>query len=240
MSIGSGLACRNGSLMKIHEYQAKQILRDAGVAVPRGIVADTPQDAADAFHALGGTLAVVKAQIHAGGRGKGTIQGNPRAARRAAGAQRATRPTRVAGNLLGHTLVTIQTGPEGQVGPPRAGRSRAATSPASSTWASWSTAPRPCPVLMASSEGGMEIEEVAAETPELIFREPFHPDAGLQSYQVRKLAGKLGLAAAGVALGREVHAGPVPACSSTAIAAWSRSTRWSSPPTASCWRWTPR
>ena len=99
--------------MKIHEYQAKQIFREAGVAVPRGFVADTPQAAADAFSSLGGKTAVLKAQIHAGGRGKGTVADIP--------GQRGVQVVRsreeaeaVAGNLLGHRLVTAQTGPEGK------------------------------------------------------------------------------------------------------------------------------
>ena len=100
--------------MKIHEYQAKELLREAGVAVPQGIVAATPDEAAAAFKQLGGPLAVVKAQIHAGGRGKGTIKDNPkqhgvqlvRSCRRSRRQSPAT--------LLGHKLVTIQTGPEGQ------------------------------------------------------------------------------------------------------------------------------
>ncbi|MHB8898749.1 MAG: ADP-forming succinate--CoA ligase subunit beta [Thermoguttaceae bacterium] len=177
--------------MKIHEYQAKKIFHDSGVKVPRGIVADTPQAAANAFSELGGRLAVVKAQIHAGGRGKGTILQHPeqhgvelvRSTQQAADA---------AGNLLGHTLVTIQTGPAGQVvrrvlieeGCDIARElylgivvDRAAASP----------------VLMASSQGGMDIEKVAAETPHLIFREAFDPCVGLMPYQVRKLAQKLGL-----------------------------------------------
>src|SRR2546421_3218620 len=99
--------------MKIHEYQAKQLLREAGIAVPPGIVASTPDEAAAAFNKLGGPIAVVKAQIHAGGRGKGTIKDIPeqhgvelvRTAQAAASA---------AQQLLGHKLVTIQTGPEGQ------------------------------------------------------------------------------------------------------------------------------
>ena len=99
--------------MKIHEFQAKQILRDSGVAVPRGSVADTPQAAADVFTQLAGPVAVVKAQIHAGGRGKGTVRDIP--------SQRGVQLVRsrdeaetVAANLLGHELVTIQTGPEGK------------------------------------------------------------------------------------------------------------------------------
>src|SRR6188768_3508997 len=99
--------------MKIHEYQAKQLLRDAGVAVPNNIVVATAAEAAAAFRQLGGSLAVVKAQIHAGGRGKGTIKDNPKQhgvqlVRSAGDAASA------AGALLGKNLVTIQTGPAGQ------------------------------------------------------------------------------------------------------------------------------
>src|SRR3954454_10903651 len=177
--------------MKIHEYQAKELLRKAGIAVPQGIMVTTPEEPAAAFKQLAGPLAVVKAQIHAGGRGKGTIKENPnqhgvqlvRSAGEAASA---------AGQLLNHKLVTTQTGPEGQTVRRilvEAGCDidrelylgividRAAG----------------LPVLMASSEGGMNIEEIAEKTPELIFKESFCPDAGLQSYQVRKLAAKLGL-----------------------------------------------
>ncbi len=182
--------------MKIHEFQGKQILRDAGVAVPRGTVARTPDEAAAAFTQLGGPLAVVKAQIHAGGRGKGTIKENPKQH----GVQlvkSAAEAKTVAAALLGNHLVTIQTGPPGQVvrqvlveeGCDIARElylgivvDRAAS----------------LPVLMVSSEGGMNIEEVAAKTPERIFREPFHPDSGLFSFQARKLAAKLGLAGASV------------------------------------------
>jgi succinyl-CoA synthetase beta subunit len=182
--------------MKIHEYQGKQILRDAGVAVPRGIVARTADEAAAAFTQLGGPIAVVKSQIHAGGRGKGTTKENPKQhgvqlVKSAADAKA------VAAALLGNHLVTIQTGPVGQVvrqvlveeGCDIARElylgivvDRAAA----------------LPVLMVSSEGGMNIEEVAAKTPERIFREPFHPDSGLFSYQARKLAAQLGLKGASV------------------------------------------
>ena len=110
--------------MKIHEFQAKEILRQAGVAVPRGIVARTADEAAAAFRELGGKLAVVKAQIHAGGRGKGTIKDQPVAARRAAGPKRRRGAAGRAANLLGQALVTIQTGPEGQTVRQRAGRRR--------------------------------------------------------------------------------------------------------------------
>jgi len=99
--------------MKIHEYQAKQILREAGVATPRNIVARTADEAAAAFNELGGKLAVVKAQIHAGGRGKGTVLENP-AQHGVQLVKSADDAKKVAAALLGNHLVTIQTGPAGQ------------------------------------------------------------------------------------------------------------------------------
>src|SRR5687767_13846411 len=99
--------------MKIHEYQAKDLFRKSGVAVLRGRVAARPEEAAAAFNELAGSLAVVKAQIHAGGRGKGTIQDNP-AQRGVQLVKSADEAATVARNLLGHKLVTIQTGPEGK------------------------------------------------------------------------------------------------------------------------------
>ncbi len=182
--------------MKIHEFQAKQILRDSGVPVPRGIVARSADEAAAAFSELGGKLAVVKAQIHAGGRGKGTIQSNPQQH----GVQlvrSADEARTVAGNLLGQSLVTIQTGPEGQT--VRQVLIEEGCDIARELYLGIvvdRAAARP--VLMVSSEGGMDIEEVAAHTPEKIFKEAFHPDSGLQSYQVRKLAAKLGLSGGSV------------------------------------------
>ena len=177
--------------MKIHEYQAKQILREAGVAVLRGHVAKTADTAAQAFTDLGGALAVVKAQVHAGGRGKGTVLHDPDQH----GVQlvrSADEARQVAARLLDKRLVTIQTGPEGQTvrqvfieeGCDIARElylgivvDRAASRP----------------VLMVSSEGGVEIEKVAAETPELIYKEHFDPHVGLEGYQVRKLCSRLGL-----------------------------------------------
>ena len=100
--------------MKIHEFQAKQILREAGVAVPRGVVAHSPAEAEIAFAELGSKVAVVKAQIHAGGRGKGTIKENPKQH----GVQlvkSAAEAKQVAAALLNNHLVTIQTGEAGQV-----------------------------------------------------------------------------------------------------------------------------
>jgi len=178
--------------MKIHEYQAKQILGEAGVTVPRGIVADTPRAAAGAFQALGGTLCVVKAQIHAGGRGKGTVLEHPEQ-HGVEVVPSAEQAADVAGRLLGHTLVTVQTGPQGRV--VRRVLVEEGCQIARELYLGIAVdrgAGRP--VLIASSQGGMDIEAVAAATPELIFREPFHPDAGLLSYQTRKLAQRLGLA----------------------------------------------
>ncbi len=180
--------------MKIHEYQAKEIFRAAGVAVPRGTACETAEAAGTAFDELGGEFAVVKAQIHAGGRGKGTIKEKPECHGVALVRSR-EEAVEAASNLLGNTLVTIQTGPQGQTvrrvfveeGCQIARElylgivvDRGAASP----------------VLMASSEGGMNIEEVAAQTPELIFREPFQPGLGLQESQVRTIALKLGLSEA--------------------------------------------
>jgi len=177
--------------MKIHEYQAKQLLRDANVAVPEGIVARSAEEAAAAFKELGGPIAVVKAQIHAGGRGKGTIKSNPEQH----GVQlvkSAEEAATVAGNLLGGELVTIQTGPQGRM--VKQVFVEAGCDIARELYLGI-VIDRACgmPVLMASSEGGMNIEDVAANTPELIFKEAFDPDAGLQSYQVRKLCYRLGI-----------------------------------------------
>ncbi len=177
--------------MKIHEYQAKQLLREAGVAAPPGIVVSTPDEAADAFKELGGPLAVVKAQIHAGGRGKGTIKDNPTQH----GVQLVRSPEEAASTaaaLLNHKLVTIQTGPEGQT--VRRVLVEAGCEIARELYVGIVIdRAAGLPVLMASSAGGMNIEDVAVKTPELIFKETFEPDAGLQPYQVRKLCAKLDL-----------------------------------------------
>ncbi len=177
--------------MKIHEFQGKELFRKAGVAVLRGHVAKTPEEAAAAFEQLGAKLAVVKSQIHAGGRGKGKILDN-QAQRGVQLVRSKEEAAQVAKNLLGHKLVTIQTGPEGQTvrqvfveeGCDIARElylgivlDRAAAKP----------------VLMVSTEGGVEIEKVAEETPERILKEHFDPHFGLQSYQVRKLCQGLGL-----------------------------------------------
>ncbi len=184
--------------MKIHEYQAKQILREAGVAVPRGIVADTPGAVANAYHELGGGAVVVKSQIHAGGRGKGTIKERPE--QHGVALVRSTDEAETAArHILGHTLVTVQTGPAGRV-VRRVLVEEGCQIERELYLGVVVDRGSAGPVLMVSSQGGVNIEEVAAETPERIFREAFHPDAGLQSYQTRKLAQNLGLA------GRSVRA----------------------------------
>jgi succinyl-CoA synthetase beta subunit len=177
--------------MKIHEYQAKQIFREAGVAVPRGAVADTPQAAADAFTALGGPAAVVKAQIHAGGRGKGTVADVP-SQRGVQVVHSRDEAEKAAGNLLGHRLVTVQTGPEGRSVHRLLVEETCAIAREFYLGAVIDRAAER-PVLIASSEGGMEIEHVAAATPERIYTEPFDPDAGLRPHQIRKIAWRLGL-----------------------------------------------
>ncbi len=177
--------------MKIHEYQAKELFRKASVPVLEGYVARTPDEAGAAFTKLGGPIAVVKAQIHAGGRGKGTVKQNP-AQRGVQLVKSAAEAAMVAKNLIGNELVTIQTGEGGakvnQVFVEQGCRiarelyaavvvDRAAS----------------MPLLMVSSEGGVEIEKVAHDTPEKILREHFDPAHGLQGYQVRKLCKKLGI-----------------------------------------------
>jgi len=174
---------RRGGGMKIHEYQGKELLRKFGVPVPRGIVARSPEEAYQAAKELGTDVVVVKAQIHAGGRGKG------------GGVKLAKSPEEgreIARQMLGMKLVTHQTGPEGrevrvlliEEGLPidkefylgivldrASGR----------------------PVFMASEAGGMDIEEVAAKTPEKILKETVDPAVGFRAFQARKLAFGLGI-----------------------------------------------
>ena len=176
--------------MKIHEYQAKTLFRSAGVAVPEGIVAKSADEVAAAYDSLEGEIAVVKSQIHAGGRGKGRFKEYPDQPGVVL-VRSADEARENAERMLGSTLVTIQTGEDGkqvntlfveqglkiarelylgivvdrEVGGP---------------------------VLIMSSEGGMEIEEVAKDHPEKILTEPFDLNAGLFPYQARKLAYALG------------------------------------------------
>jgi succinyl-CoA synthetase beta subunit len=179
--------------VKIHEYQAKELFRRHGVPTPRGELATTPAEARQVAQRLGGAC-IVKAQIHAGGRGKG---GGVKKAADAAEAEA------LAGKMLGMTLVTAQTGPEGRrvakllVEEPLAIQRELYLAVTLDRGVGRL-------VFIASAEGGVEIEKVAAETPEKILREVIDPAIGLQGYQARRLAFGLGLTGdafkAGVAL----------------------------------------
>jgi succinyl-CoA synthetase beta subunit len=163
--------------MKIHEYQAKQTLAKFGVAIPRGEVAHSPEEARAVAERLGGAV-VVKAQIHAGGRGKA---GGVKLARNANEAER------IANEMLGKKLVTIQTGPEGRV--VKRVLVEEGLEVARELYLGLVIDRASArPVFMASSEGGVEIEVVAAEHPERILKEFIDPALGLQPFQARKLA----------------------------------------------------
>ncbi len=172
--------------MKIHEYQAKDILAKYGVAVPRGEVANTVEEAVDVAKKLfagGANGVVVKAQIHAGGRGKG---GGVKVAKNLGDAED------YAKKILGMQLVTHQTGPEGQKVKRLLIEETAAIDRELYLGMVLDRAAAKL-VFMASQSGGMEIEEVAAKTPEAIFKEHIDPAVGFQPYQARKLAFALGL-----------------------------------------------
>jgi succinyl-CoA synthetase beta subunit len=169
--------------MKIHEYQAKSILAKYGVAVPKGEVVFNATDARAAAERLGGGTVVVKSQIHAGGRGKG---GGVKVVKSPADAERA------AADMLGKRLVTYQTGPEGQVVTRVLVEQGLAIKRELYLGLVIDRASEK-PVLMVSQEGGVEIEKVAEETPERIFKEFVHPGVGLAPFQARKLAFALGL-----------------------------------------------
>ncbi len=174
--------------MKIHEYQAKGILARHGVPVPQGEVVFSAAEAAEAARRLGGTV-VVKAQIHAGGRGKG---GGVKVVKNAEEAEAAAR------KMIGMRLVTHQTGPDGQV-VQRVLVEQGLRIKRELYLGVVLDRSAERPVLMVSPDGGVEIEKVAAETPERIFKEHIHPTAGLSAFQARKLAFALGLAGAQVA-----------------------------------------
>jgi succinyl-CoA synthetase beta subunit len=168
--------------LKIHEYQAKEILRRYGVATPRGKVTDDPEDAARICEELGGRC-VVKAQIHAGGRGKGggvKLAHSPEMARD------------MAKQILGMQLVTHQTGPEGQL--VRKVLIEETASIAQELYLSITLdRAQGKPVVMASSQGGMDIEEVAAKDPKAIFRQAIDPHLGVLPFEARAVAAGLGL-----------------------------------------------
>jgi len=185
--------------MNLHEYQSKELLKKYGVPVQEGMACNTPGEAEEAYRLIktqyGSNFAVVKAQIHAGGRGKGKIMGKEQ--RGVAVGKNAEAVKDIAQNIIGGTLVTIQTGPAGKVvhkvlvaqdvyyeGPTQVkefylsillDRSKGRN------------------VIMYSTEGGMDIEEVAHSTPEKIFKEWVHPVVPLQAFQARKIAFNFGL-----------------------------------------------
>ncbi len=169
--------------MKIHEYQAKAILRSLGVKTPEGEVAFTAKEAEAIARGLGTRITVVKAQIHAGGRGKG------------GGVKLAHSPEeagKIAGEMLGMTLVTHQTGPQGRI--VKKVLIEQGLDIARELYLGLAIdRSRERPVLMASAAGGMEIEQVAAQSPEKILKAAIDPSIGIQPYQARQLAYGLGL-----------------------------------------------
>ncbi len=169
--------------MNIHEYQAKEIFKKYGVPTPRGIVVTTAEEAVEAAKELGGNIWVVKAQIHAGGRGLG------------GGVKLAKSLDEVkewASKILGMTLVTHQTGPEGKV-VHKVYIEEGADIQSEFYLGVVLDRAKEMPVMMASTEGGMEIEEVAAKTPEKIVKVAVDPTIGFQGFHGRKLAFGLGL-----------------------------------------------
>ncbi len=185
--------------MNLHEYQAKELLKKYHVPVQEGIAVESVMAAEEAYRQIktqsGNSFAVIKAQIHAGGRGKGKIVGTEQ--RGVAVAKGLEDVTTIAKNILGHTLVTIQTGETGK----KVNKILIAQDV-------YYPGPNPVKefylsilldrskgqnVIMYSTEGGMDIEEVAHKTPEKIFKEWVHPSGGLQGFQARKIAFNLGL-----------------------------------------------
>jgi succinyl-CoA synthetase beta subunit len=168
--------------MKVHEYQAKEILRRYGVPTPRGVVVDNPEEARQAAKQFGGRV-VVKAQIHAGGRGKG---GGVKLAKDADEAAELTK------KMLGMTLVTHQTGPEGRL-VRKVLIEEALNIDKELYLAITLDRASGMNVVMASAQGGMDIEEVAAKDPKAIHREPIDTVLGVQPFQARQIAYALGL-----------------------------------------------
>jgi succinyl-CoA synthetase beta subunit len=176
--------------MNIHEYQAKELFVKYGVPTPAGAVAATKAEAAAAATQLGGVGLVVKAQVHAGGRGKGTFTNGFKG-----GVQLADTVEQAADfaeKMLGQVLVTHQTGPEGKL------VSKVLIAKGIDIKKEYYLAilmdrALECPVIVISSEGGVNIEEVAEHTPEKIINEPVNPAIGLQSFQCKKLAKAVGL-----------------------------------------------
>ena len=176
--------------MNIHEYQAKQLFAEFGVAATQGRDASTAEQAREIAASLAGKKIVVKAQIHAGGRGKGTFKNGFKG-----GVHVCDTPEQaaeIAGKMLGQTLVTHQSGPEGKV-VNKVLVAEAVDIARELYFAILLDRATAAPMIIASTEGGVEIEAVAEKTPERILREPIHPLLGIQAYQTRKIAKALGL-----------------------------------------------
>lgn len=178
--------------MKIHEYQAKELLAAAGANVPKHVVCKTPDEAAAAFDQLAnGGGVMVKAQIHAGGRGAGQLVGYADKLGGVKFAPTKEKAKSLAETMLKYPLKTLQTGPEGQ--PIRTLIIQADAEPEKEFYvAVVFDRGFGLPVLMASAAGGMDIEKVAHETPEKILKMPFTPEAGLLPFQARRMAYDLG------------------------------------------------
>ena len=176
--------------MNIHEYQAKELLEKFDVATPPGRAASSPDEAEKIARELGTNDLVVKAQIHAGGRGKGTFtngfKGGVHLCKSAAEVRE------VAAKMLGQTLVTHQTGAAGRV-VNKVLVAKSVEIAREIYFAILLDRATATPLVVASTEGGVEIETVAEKSPEKIMREPIDPLAGLQAYQARKLAKQLDL-----------------------------------------------
>ena len=185
--------------MNLHEYQAKELLKKFNVPVQDGIPVDTAEKAEEAYKQLkvhyGNNFAVVKAQIHAGGRGKGKIQGSEQ--RGVAVGKSAEEIKTIAGNIIGRTLVTIQTGSAGKL-VSKVLIAQDVYYPGANPVKEFYLSilldrSRGENVIMYSTEGGMDIEQVAHDTPDKIFKEWVHPSGGLLPFQARKIAFNLGL-----------------------------------------------
>src|SRR4051812_47720999 len=185
--------CTRGIPMKIHEYQAKELLAAAGAVIPRGLVASSADEAARAFDQLGGPV-MLKAQIHAGGRGKGRFRDSGKDWGGVKFIRSRDEAGPVAEVMFKYPLVTKQTGEQGQK--VSTVLVQEAVEIAREIYLGM-VVDRAIglPVLMACAEGGVEIEEVAARSPEKILKIAVNPDAGLQPFQARRLSYELGFTA---------------------------------------------
>ena len=184
----SSALSRASPAMNIHEYQAKELLRKFGVAIPRGKVASSPEEAEQIAREIAPAEIVVKAQIHAGGRGKGTFANGFKGGVHLCKTPEEARE--IAHKMLGQTLVTHQTGPAGRI-VNKVLVAEAAQIAREVYFAILLDRATAAPLIVASTEGGVEIETVAAKSPEKIIRESIDPLAGLQPFQTRKLAKQL-------------------------------------------------